>query len=248
MSPWLRRFRSDTVPTRSDALPTRRLLCLPHAGGTGSAFAGWPALLPADVEVVAVQYPGRQDRLMEPCVEDMHEMADAVVAELAGLPGLPLTVFGHSMGSGLAYEVVRRLERRPGPVVRTLVVSARPAPHRTTAEHRHLLTDEDLVDHMKRLGGPGAEVYDHEQLRPLILPPLRADLKLLAGYRPQTLEPVAAPVAVFGAEEDPICPVEALETWREATTGAVSVTVFPGRHHYLMDDEKAVVAAVAALL
>ncbi|MEV4443203.1 thioesterase domain-containing protein, partial [Streptomyces sp. NPDC049577] len=51
-SAWIKRYR----PVES---PRLRLICLPFAGGTAGAFHGWARALPDDVELVAVQYPGR---------------------------------------------------------------------------------------------------------------------------------------------------------------------------------------------
>lgn len=241
MGTWLRRLH--TVGN-----PRRRLVCLPHAGGTTSAFAGWPSQLPDDVEMVAVQYPGRQDRLSEPCIEDMHEMADALTVELRKLLDLPMTTFGHSMGSGLSYEVARRLARDDGFVVDRMFVSARPAPHRIDGEHRWRLSDEDLVTHMRQLGGPDTAVYDHPQLLPLILPPLRADLRLLDVYRPESMERLETPITVFGGEFDDTCPVADLHSWKDATSAECEVRTFPGGHHYLREFEQDVIGLVVEKL
>lgn len=42
-----------------------RLVCLPCAGGGTAVFRGWPARLPADVELLAVRLPGRESRIRE---------------------------------------------------------------------------------------------------------------------------------------------------------------------------------------
>ncbi|MCA9540674.1 MAG: hypothetical protein KC620_17365, partial [Myxococcales bacterium] len=44
---------------------TRRLICLPHAGGGSAAFARWRGALPADIELSALRLPGRETRLSE---------------------------------------------------------------------------------------------------------------------------------------------------------------------------------------
>ncbi|MFJ2111361.1 MULTISPECIES: thioesterase II family protein [unclassified Streptomyces] len=239
MGNWLRRFPVDK-PAVS------RLVCLPHAGGTAASFASWAGRLPAEVELIAVQYPGRQDRLAETPIGDMAEMADQVAQALRPLLDLPMAFFGHSMGTGLSYEVAGRLERADGFVADHLFLSARPAPHRIDGEHRHRLNDEELVAAMRRLGGPDAAVYDHPELLPLILPPLRADLALLDRYRPERLHPLQAPLTVFGGESDDTCPVTELPSWEEATTAGARVRLFPGGHHYLRECEDEVLGAVGA--
>lgn len=239
--PWLRRHPAQGP----DALA--RLVCFPHAGGTAATFQGWPARLPPGVETLVVQYPGRQERMAEPCIEDMAETADRVAEELAPHLDLPLTFFGHSMGSGLAYEVARRLERDHAVVVTRVFVSARTAPHHVHGEKRHLLPDEELVASMRALGGPDAEVYDHVQLLPLILPPLRADLRLLDAYRPdrESLPRIQAPVTAWGGDSDHTCPTADLSLWQELTTADCEVRVYPGGHHFLRTNEADVVGVVS---
>ncbi|MFD3681721.1 thioesterase II family protein [Streptomyces sp. NPDC058613] len=239
MGKWLRR-REAEGPAVS------RLICLPHAGGTAASFASWGGRLPPGVELIAVQYPGRQDRLGEEPIGDMATMAEQVAKALRPLLDLPLFLFGHSMGSGLAYEVAGLLEREEGFVAQHIFVSARPAPHLIDGEHRHRLSDDDLVAAMRQLGGPEAEVYDHRELLPLILPPLRADLALLDRYRPERLTPLQAPLTAFGGESDDTCPVSELPAWSAATTAGVRVRTFPGGHHYLRECEDEVLAAVSA--
>src|SRR6185312_12110242 len=108
---WFRRYLPATNPGA-------RLVCLPHAGGSAPFFRPVAIALGRDVDVVAVQYPGRQDRRAEKPVSDMAVLADRVADLLRGQSPLPLTLFGHSMGAILAFEVARRLEADGNPPVR----------------------------------------------------------------------------------------------------------------------------------
>ena len=68
-TPWIRRFK----PTDIGYV---RLVCFPHAGGSASYFNPVSARFSPGVDVVALQYPGRQDRRNEPCVTDLGILAD----------------------------------------------------------------------------------------------------------------------------------------------------------------------------
>ncbi len=238
---WLRRLSAGPAPRL-------RLLGLPHAGGTATTFANWPALLPTEVEMIAVQYPGRQDRIAEPYIEEMAEMADLVTAALRPLLDTPIVMFGHSMGSSLAYEVAVRLAREDGFVVDRIFVSARTSPHRIDGEPRHGLSDDELVAAMRRLGGPDLGVFDIPQLLPLILPPLRADLRLLDRHRPAAMTKLATPFTAFGGDQDETCPTTDLAEWADATSAGIDYRIFHGGHHYLRELEAAVVQEVVARL
>lgn len=107
--------------------PGIRMVCFPHAGGTASAYAAWRDGLAGgveDVELVAVRYPAREDRLLDPPVPSLRAMARMVAADLENLhaeKSLPLVLFGHSMGGSIAHEVAVLLRGAGLPVVLLLV-------------------------------------------------------------------------------------------------------------------------------
>lgn len=86
------------------------LLVLPHAGGNAHAYAEWRAYLPADVRLLIGQYPGRGARFAEDLPRDVADLAGPVVAALPAGATDELVVLGHSMGSLVAFEVVRALQ------------------------------------------------------------------------------------------------------------------------------------------
>ncbi|MGJ3561548.1 thioesterase II family protein [Streptomyces sp. INA 01156] len=103
-----------------------RLLCLPHAGGSASPTTPGERLRRRR-RGAGDPVPGRQERIAEPCLESMEELADAVTAAVLPLLDKPLALFGHSMGP-LAYEVAVRLERRHGFCPSVLLVSGQRPP------------------------------------------------------------------------------------------------------------------------
>ncbi|SHG51820.1 thioesterase II family protein [Streptoalloteichus hindustanus] len=234
---WFRRHTTS-------AAPARRLVCFPHAGGAASAFRGWARLLPPEVELLAVRYPGREDRLGEPCLVRMESLADAVVAALPPLLDRPLAFFGHSMGASLAHEVATRLERRHGVVLDLLVVSARQAPHRLDPDDLHTRPDAELVAELRALDPERSAVLDDPDLRDLVLPAIRADYEVVGTYLPREVEPVRSPVVGYTGEDDPRVTAEEMAEWAEVTTAGFAGRVFPGGHFYLTGQERAVVADV----
>ncbi|MEU1180982.1 thioesterase domain-containing protein [Streptomyces sp. NPDC005820] len=224
--------------------PARRLVCFPHAGGTAHLFHTWPGRLPDDTELLAVRYPGRQDRLAEPCAEDMDHLADAVTDALAPFTGLPLTLFGHSMGSAVAYEVALRLESH-GVRPAHLLVSGRAAPHRARPTGVSDGDDEALLAVVRGLGDHQSEAYDIPELRELLLPALRADYRLIEAYRPARPLPLRAPVTAYTGRDDLTCPPDAVRAWGELTApGLFTLRAFPGDHFYLVPHEADLVADI----
>lgn len=242
-SKWLRRYRQV-------ARPRVRLVCFPHAGGAASMFREWPQWLPEDVEVIGVCYPGRQDRVMEPCIDEMGVLTTQIADVLQPCAGDRLALFGHSMGASVAYEVALRLQQRTGSSPGWLFASGQLPPHRVEPKSVHLRGDDAIVAEVRRLGDPDADtVLDDPDLRELVLPAIRADFRLIGTYLPRPATPLATPVVAYAGTEDDQVPVEGLREWAAVTTtGRFAHRVYPGGHFYLMEDPEALVRDLAGHL
>lgn len=229
---------------RPGASPRLRVVCLPHAGGAASFYRGWRQRFPADVEFVAVQYPGREDRVDEPRIEDMTRLATLIAGVLDVFIDRPLALFGHSMGAAVAYEVAWRLEQRGWPALAGLFVSGRAAPGARAGGTKHLGDDDTLWDEVRRLGGTDASVLGEATIRALVLPVLRSDYRVSETYQPQPGRLLACPVTAFAGDTDPEVTVDEMRRWAGLTQGAFDLRVFPGQHFYLVAEQAAVVAAL----
>ncbi|WP_405360891.1 alpha/beta fold hydrolase [Kitasatospora sp. NBC_00085] len=224
-SPWIRRFHpSADAPVR--------LACFPHAGGSASFYFPLSQALAPAVDVITLQYPGRQDRRHEPGIGDLHELADVLVEELRPWTDLPLVLFGHSMGASLAFEVGRRLERE-GTAPAALVASGRRAPSRHRDEYVHQRDDEGLVRELKELSGTEPGVLGDEELLRMILPAIRSDYRAAETYKYRPGSDLSCPVHTLVGDRDPKVTVDEARSWADHTSGPFELTVFDGGHFFL---------------
>jgi surfactin synthase thioesterase subunit len=241
-SSWLRSF----VPRKTAA--RARLICFPHAGGTANSFRELAELLAPGIEVLAIQYPGRQDRIADPFVPDLEELAD-ILAELL-TPGLgrpPTAFLGHSMGATVAYEVARRLRPRyPSPLT-ALFVSARKAPDRS-APMGLAFSDEEIRLVVDRLGGIGSELLRHPDLWELSAPILRNDFLMAERYRFASGPPVACPLTALVGDADEAFTERDAAQWSRHTLGPFAVHTFEGGHFYFEQNPEPLAQVLAQAL
>lgn len=234
---WIRRFHP--APDR----PVR-LVLLPHAGGSANFYLPLSETLSAHVDVLTIQYPGRLDRLAEPCLTTIDEFTAGVLAELVPWLDRPTVLFGHSMGATVAFELAGRLEREHGLVPRQLVVSGRREPEDNRDGTVHLRDDDGLLEEVAALSGTDPEFFDEPELRGLILPALRADYRAIETYAYRPAPPLRCPILALTGDADPRVSVEEAGRWRDYTTGRFDLEVFPGGHFYLTDARQSVVDAI----
>lgn len=236
-NPWLRLYHSPPAARL-------RLVCLPHAGGSASSYRSWAALLPGAIELVAIQYPGREDRFTDPLIDDMAELTRRIFAALATLPPRPCALFGHSMGSALAYELAHHTRASGWPEPVRLLVSGRRAPAEAVGGAVHLGDDQALCAELVRLGGSNAEVLADPDLRRLVLTYVRNDYRLIERYRPASRPPLSCPVSVFAGQDDPEFSIAHAAGWARLTTAGTDTESFPGGHFYLTARRDHLVAAI----
>jgi medium-chain acyl-[acyl-carrier-protein] hydrolase len=227
-----------------------RLFCVPCAGHGASMYYTWPNHLPRQVEVWALQPPGREDRLHETAFDDVHALVREAASALEPmLDDRPFALAGHSMGALIGFELTRELRRRGLPLPRRLFVSGHAAPQSgVTGEIRHNLSDAAFVRSIQQMNGELTGDQEYLDAIRMMLPTLRADFTLCERYPYVEELPLPCDLCVWGGESDPETNVTQLAEWREQTTGKFSLRMFAGDHFFVKTARKAVLRVLAAEL
>lgn len=232
-------------PCRSAAV---RLFCFPHAGGSAGFYRSWADEVGADIELHAVQYPGRADRLADPLIADVHQLAALVTDAMSPLLDQPVALFGHSMGATVAYEVALRLAELGNPP-RHLVTSGARAPHEHIDDERLTrLSDDELVSALVQMGDTSGEMLADPELRELVLPYVRNDFQLIENYSPRSGCRLAVPITALVGDSDPSLDAGRVVRWGEVTDADFTSRVLPGGHFYLVDQQAEVISELSRLV
>ena len=224
--PWL-------IVPRPRLRPRIKLFCFAYAGGSAAAFREWPARFDNDVEVLALQLPGRGTRLTESPLTEIEPLV-AKVSDVIKATSLPrFAFFGHSMGALIAYEVCRALRRIGAPLPEVMFLSGRSAPH--LSDKRDVvssLPDAAFLSRLSELGGTPPEILSNPEFMSLFLPMLRADFKLLESWRYQVEAPLDLPIVACAGTRDGHVTVDSIEAWRAHTTEHCECWRFNGDHFF----------------
>jgi pyochelin biosynthesis protein PchC len=224
--PWLQRYR----PAAASGV---RLVCFPHAGGASSYFSALAKVLPAELDVLGVQYPGRQERRRDRLLETVAELADAAAESLARHRDRPMVLFGHSMGAIVAFEVAQRIEADGRLRLLGVIASGRRAPSVCDDPRAiHLRDDHRILNEIRELGGTESPLLEDPEIVQMIMPVLRSDYKAIETYG-TTSTTLASPIRAYIGIRDPRVHIEQAERWGQHTTADFRIRTFPGDHFYL---------------
>lgn len=211
----------------------RRLICFPHAGGSASFFRDWGHHL-TDSEVHAVRYPGRGERIDEPPPTDLRALAHEIATAVEPLAGLPLALFGHSMGAVVALETARALEARGLPVAHLVASGSRDGePNGHGADEIDAGDGSAVAARLVELGGTDPELASDPAFRELVLPYVLADGQMFHAYRLEREPRLGCPVTTIVGDRDTDADVR---PWSDLTGGVHREHVVSGDHFYLVSD------------
>lgn len=89
---------------------TIKLFTIPYSGSSAAIYLKWRTLLPENIEVVPLEFPGRGKRFGSKLCDSMEELIDDLVQHIGSqLQGSPYALYGHSLGGLAAYELSVRL-------------------------------------------------------------------------------------------------------------------------------------------
>ncbi|EFL30509.1 thioesterase 1 [Streptomyces viridochromogenes DSM 40736] len=232
---------TDWIQSAEAPRAVARVVCLSRAGGSARDFDQWRKPLGEEIEMCAVQLPGRLDRFHEEPLSDLHRIAEEVADALTTLSPRPYLLFGDCMGALVAFETASALRRLGAAAPASLVVASYPAPDRMRTQRPYSDgSAEDLRERLREVGGVPPAVLDEDELFELMLPMLRADFAAFEGYRYRETEPLASGIHALVGADDPYVTVADLHGWRPHTTGEFTARALTGGHFFLHESDEAV--------
>ncbi len=235
---WFKRFGRRAAPGAV------RLLCFHHAGGAAGAYRLWPRLLPPEIDVVAVQLPGRADRFSEEPYDRMIDLVEGLLAVLPPLLDRPFACYGVSMGSRVAWTLAHALRARSLPMPAALYLACDVAPGNDDGTWPWEEHADGLEGYLREMGGTPPEVLAEPELMRALLPTLRADLEVLSTHGSNPTSPLDVPLHAFAGSQDPTAPPDTMAAWRAETTGPFALDVLASGHFLDADAEQRVTETI----
>lgn len=211
-----------------------RIFCFPYAGGSAATYLPWTDWLPYNVELVAIQPPGRATRMLEPAHSNMQQLIAQLIPNLSCVMDRPYIMLGHSVGSRVAFELLNQLSKYNYPYPHHFIASGSRGPHiKSTNKPTHHLPDDDFIKKLRELNGTPEAVLQNDELMALFLPMLRADFKLSETYLHSSSSIFSCPISVLSGKEDTDISLADLKSWGQFFSHPPDLHILPGGHFFI---------------
>jgi surfactin synthase thioesterase subunit len=225
------------------------LICIPFAGGNRYSYRPWLDKMPAYINIIPLEFPGRGGRSDESLLTDMDSVVDDLYARIRQyFKDGSYAIHGHSMGGIVAYLLTRKIlgNGEPGPV--HLFVTGTSAPSASTRAERkfHLLGKYEFTRIIESLEGCPPGIFENEDMIDYLEPILRADYMVAETYRHDRSSSLNIPLTVITGREENLGPEEVLP-WAEES-GKTDFITLPGGHFFIFSSAKELIEILSQKL
>lgn len=211
-----------------------KLFCIPHAGASAYYYVPLKKCMP-DVEFEFVELKGRGRRFLEGLYQSFEEAVDDVFEQIKDKCDGDYAIFGHSMGSWLAYELYHKLLENQKSLPKCMFFSSREAPNELMEKvDFDTMSSEELEFRIRELGGAEDLERVNEEIKSMFYETIKSDFKILNDYEYQeSHEKIRCKVVVMAGSKERGLSYSKLTKWQELVEGSISYNSFNGGHFYM---------------
>lgn len=217
-----------------------RLLCFPFAGGGTLNYSRWRADINENIDLCAINLPGRERLFSRPCLTDFNEYLSSLVYLIKRESGCPTIFYGHSYGGIAAYFTALELDQLDGLSPLHVFISARTPPSMEIDMNMGNMGKEQFIRVLiNRYQGIPPQISHNPELLNIFLPIIQSDFKMYEKY-PRLLEAckqkkIKSNITTIGYDEDEPSEASFFE-WRKFTQGSHKHIQLPGGHFEVLKD------------
>lgn len=214
------------------------IFCFHHAGGNSRAYQKW--LCNDKVDFIPAELPGHGIRINEPFSKNIDDLsrqfAEAIAETVITGNNIEFSLFGHSLGAIIAFNVACILKKyNISPVC--LQVAGRHAPQDDDpSSYNTSMGKEALVEEIISYGYTPKELIENEEYRNFIVPVMFSDYALGESFRYNN-QNISVPVFAYYGRNDTGADKNVMKHWKYITTDKFNIKGFDGDHFFLLDKD-----------
>ena len=212
---------------------------IPYAGASVMAYAPLKKYMAKNKKICFLEMAGRGERGNEPFARSVEQVVDEFDEKIQHeTQGNDYSLFGHSMGSLIAYELYYHLKDN-GQIPKRLILSGRIPPWLLrNIKKVSRMPEKEFLEEVSLYGGMPREILESKELCEYFIPILRADFRLLEDYLYHTHSNlIESDLEVWYGRDDLTAPFEKMKEWRKIAGKSFRCREYTGNHFYLLNHE-----------
>ncbi|GAA3512779.1 mutanobactin A biosynthesis thioesterase MubT [Aquimarina addita] len=217
-----------------------KIIALPFAGGNKQSYRDIEKLKPRNLEWITLELPGRGARFKEKLLDDLILMVNDLFSQIImHIPKGDYIIYGHSMGTLLGYELVKKLIINNLPLPNCLFFTGRGSPETNSSEKTSTLPNPLFWKKIREIGGLTDEILECQELLDLYYPILKNDFKAIENYKYKKMNfqfPIPIHVCL-GKDEvgtgNKKTSISEVENWGKETVFPVEPEFLNGDHFFI---------------
>ncbi len=219
-----------------------KIYCFPYLGTGSSVYEKWAEMFENDVELIAIQPPGREERSDVKPFISMPELIESLLFHFEE-PEEDFVFFGHSFGAIMAYEFYTALKRNNKRLPYKLFLSACEAPIKPSESRLHELSDTEFIEEMIVKYENSKDVQARKIALNGNVSLVRADVKILETYI-SVKELIDIPVAVIAGSNDHIVGIDKVKSWINLSSNNFSIHYINGDHELIKHHSREIIEVI----
>jgi medium-chain acyl-[acyl-carrier-protein] hydrolase len=102
------------------------------------------------------------------------------------------------------------------------------------------MSDAELIEELRRMGGTPDDFLDDPETMAALLPVLRADFEVLETYAFDGGDRIACDITAFRGATDPCASREGTDAWADVTSARFAHKTYPGNHFFVVPHGRAI--------
>ncbi|XP_022093318.1 reducing polyketide synthase PKS1-like [Acanthaster planci] len=244
-----------------------KLVCFPSNGAGPSLFTHWiQLLLPFGIQILMVQLPGWEGRDDEKPLTNLKDIVRLVHNELKPhLSDGPFVLFGHSMGSLIAFEVAHLFLSEDNISPHHFFVSAWYAPTLPYPHPEELNISPETFDKLRKTLNDYPKLFanvvkitnvkfsfmddkavSNTALMRRLLPCLEASMEMVKAYNGNHKNPLQCNITALAGRQDDFAQPDLLDGWgqQKSRKHTFKKMTFPGKHMYILTNTTEIVKEI----
>lgn len=208
-----------------------QLIFLPFAGGNSLSFKKILPFIDRRISSVTVEYAGRLTRCTEKFIDDYDEFLDDVAAYISRRRNnhMPCAIFGYSLGSMIAYDLITR-GLIDGEMLHVFLCAKGSLKKTQCSVDYRNMSNQRFVKEIFSLGGVDKRLLRNKRFRDIYMAPVRADYIVLSQYSYVPSYMFCDATAIY-SKKDPA--TQGVHDWSKLVNGNIDYYEMGTNHFFI---------------